>query len=197
MGNPLKGIVVGAQAELNAFRRRIALGKNAVFRQAERRQVMMGRARRSNLLKITILLWVSSRRDVHCCLANFLSSYQCACSNSVSDPQQRLALPALSSMLKGGFRSEDAVTPPQPILSREAFRLVVLLEAQKSTSVNVVALEQKFRVPPGYGEEDSDDRGRGRITQSVSQMERRVPPVEHALMHVTAGCPRSRDVRRS
>ncbi|GMF35371.1 unnamed protein product [Phytophthora fragariaefolia] len=46
-------------------------------------------------------------------------------------------------------------TKTAPFVSREVFRLVLRLEAQKALDVNVAALEQRFRVPPGYADDDS------------------------------------------
>jgi hypothetical protein len=46
----------------------------------------------------------------------------------------------------------------------EVFRLVLRLEAQKALDVNVAALEQRFRVPPGYADDDSLN-ARGELKQ--------------------------------
>eukprot|EP00644_Phytophthora_capsici_P010965 jgi/Phyca11/104181/e_gw1.9.414.1 len=46
-------------------------------------------------------------------------------------------------------------TKTPPFVPREVFRLVLRLEAQKALDVNVAALEQRFRVPPGYADDDS------------------------------------------
>ncbi|KAF1788074.1 hypothetical protein GQ600_17224 [Phytophthora cactorum] len=46
-------------------------------------------------------------------------------------------------------------TKTVPFVPREVFRLVLRLEAQKALEVNVAALEQRFRVPPGYADDDS------------------------------------------
>lgn len=102
-------------------------------------------------------------------------------------------------MPTGGFRSADMAALPPPFLSREAFRLVILLEAQKTNAVDVAALEQKFRVPPGYGDDDSDsyDRGGGRFAQSVSRarlVTSHAASLHHELMHGHSGCTRSRGV---
>ncbi|KAI9998040.1 hypothetical protein PInf_002374 [Phytophthora infestans] len=51
-----------------------------------------------------------------------------------------------------------------PFVPREVFRLVLRLEAQKALDVNVAALEQRFRVPPGYADDDSLD-ARGEVKQ--------------------------------
>ncbi|RLN83135.1 hypothetical protein BBJ28_00006254 [Nothophytophthora sp. Chile5] len=50
--------------------------------------------------------------------------------------------------------------PDVPFVTREVFRLVLRLEAQKALDVNVAALEQHFHVPSGYADDDElDARG--------------------------------------
>ncbi|KAJ8569029.1 hypothetical protein ON010_g6229 [Phytophthora cinnamomi] len=51
-----------------------------------------------------------------------------------------------------------------PFVPREVFRLVLRLEAQKALDVNVAALEQRFRVPSGYADDDSLN-ARGEVKQ--------------------------------
>ncbi|KAG4245187.1 hypothetical protein PC116_g6991 [Phytophthora cactorum] len=55
-------------------------------------------------------------------------------------------------------------TKTVPFVPREVFRLVLRLEAQKALEVNVAALEQRFRVPPGYADDDSLN-ARGEVKQ--------------------------------
>lgn len=55
-------------------------------------------------------------------------------------------------------------TKTVPFVPREVFRLVLRLEAQKALDVNVAALEQRFRVPSGYADDDSLN-ARGEVKQ--------------------------------
>ncbi|KAG6968185.1 hypothetical protein JG687_00003891 [Phytophthora cactorum] len=59
-------------------------------------------------------------------------------------------------------------TKTVPFVPREVFRLVLRLEAQKALEVNVAALEQRFRVPPGYADDDSLN-ARGEVKQPKNE----------------------------
>ncbi|ETM40317.1 hypothetical protein L914_13704 [Phytophthora nicotianae] len=59
------------------------------------------------------------------------------------------------SSSSSSLQRQQDFTKTVPFVSREVFRLVLRLEAQKALDVNVAALEQRFRVPPGYADDDS------------------------------------------
>ncbi|KAL3672419.1 hypothetical protein V7S43_003103 [Phytophthora oleae] len=69
----------------------------------------------------------------------------CICRNTMN--RRSSSTPSLQ-------RPPDFTKTP-PFVPRELFRLVLRLEAQKALDVNVAALEQRFRVPPGYADDDS------------------------------------------
>lgn len=73
-------------------------------------------------------------------------------------------------------RRESMLPPPAaaggrpPFISREAFRLLVQLESQKTDTVDVTALERRFRVPVGFG----DEAGGRRALDQNRQVGRRI-----------------------